>query len=98
MYPSIGQIIGFLALVIIMSAIAIMLNKRIEKRRMAEQQSRNRAWVKLDVQRDVSTELPPEPETEPGEQEDEHSDEGDDGGMQTRARQNGHYSESKKPG
>lgn len=94
MYPSIGQIIGFLALVIIMSAIAIMLNKRIEKRRMAEQQARNRAWVTLDVQRDAASELPPEPETGPGEQ----ADEDDDGEMQTRARQNGHYSESKKPG
>jgi hypothetical protein len=98
MYPSVGQIIGFLALVIIMSSIAIVLNKRIEKRRMAAQQARNRAWVKLDVQRDAASKLPPEPEGEAGEQDDEGGDEGEDRGLQTRARQNGHYSESKKPG
>ena len=101
MYPSIGQYIGFIVLVIIMSGVAIELNRRIEKRRMAEETKRNSTWVQLDVHQDSPDDPPPESMTgaravnDPG---DERIDEGDEHSNQMRAKQNGHYSESKKPG
>jgi hypothetical protein len=97
MYPSIAQYIGFIALVIIISGVAIMLNRHIEKRRMAEQEVRDAAWVQLDVRRDAGEEPLPSPEQE-NDPDDEPADENDDQSIQTRAKQNGHYSESKKPG
>ena len=98
MYPSVGQIVGFIALVIVMSGLAIALNRRIEKRRMAEQEARNQAWVQLDVRRDADEEPSSESESKTDEHDDEHSDEINDQSLQTRAKQNGHYSESKRPG
>ena len=98
MGPSIVQYIGFTVLVIIMSGVAMALNRRIEKRRMAAgQESRDAGWVKLDVHKDSAVEplLSPEPESEP---DDERADENDDQNLHTRAKQNGHYTESKKPG
>ncbi len=101
MSPSIAQYIGFIILVIVMSGVAIELNRRIEKRRMAEETKRNSTWVQLDVHQDSPDEPTPESMTtesavnEPG---DEHTDENDDRSIHMRAKQNGHYSESKKPG
>jgi len=101
MSPSVGQFIGFFALVIILSALAIALNRRIEKRRMAEDTLRNSTWVQLDVRRDSAEEPSPEPEGVPqaeSEPVDEHTDESSDQSLHARAKQNGHYSESKKLG
>lgn len=98
MYPSIGQIVGFIAVVIVMSGLAIVLNRRIEKRRMAEQEARNQAWVQLDVRRDADEEPSAEIESKTDDHDDERSNEINDQSLQTRAKQNGHYSESKRPG
>lgn len=100
MEPSIAQYIGFIVLVIIMGVLAMALNRRIEKRRMAaEQASRRVGWVNLNVQQESESAdeplPPPEPEIEP---EEEHADESDGQNMHTRAKQNGHYTESKKLG
>ncbi len=101
MSPNIAQYIGFIVLVIIMSGLAVELNRRIEKRRMAEETKRNSAWMQLDVHKDIPDEPSPESMTsesvvnEPG---DERTDENDDRNFHLRAKQNGHYSESKKPG
>lgn len=100
MSPGIGQYVGFIVLVVILSGVAIELNRRIEKRRMAEQTKRNSAWVQLDVHSESTDEPSPEiagaasTEIEAG---DEPADENDALSMHTRAKQNGHYSESKKP-
>ncbi len=90
MYPSVGQIVGFIALVIVMSGVAVALNRRIEKHRMADQEARNRAWVQLDIRRDATEEASSEIESKTDEQADERSDEINDQSLQTRAKQNGH--------
>ena len=97
MYPSVAQLIGFMTLVIIMSGVAILLNRRIEKRRMAEQEARNSSWVQLDVRHDAGEEPSSEAEIAPTEQDDERSDENNGQGFQERVKQNGHRSESTRP-
>lgn len=97
MYPSVAQIVGFIFLVVVMSGVAIVLNRRIEKRRMAEQAARNAEWVRLDTRRDGEHEPPPSIESTASEQGDELTDESDGQGLPARAKQNGHFSESKRP-
>ncbi len=98
MEPSIAQYIGFIVLVVIMGVLAMALNRRIEKRRMTDEQaSRGAGWVKLDVQQESADDLLPSPEPE-SEPDDEHAEENDGQNMHARAKQNGHFSESKKPG
>lgn len=101
MGPSIAQYIGFIVLVVIMSALALELNRRIEKRRMDEQKSRDSAWVQLDIRHDHVDEPPSEP-ADLADTEDkagnEPGGEDEDQSIHTRAKQNGHFTESKKPG
>jgi hypothetical protein len=107
MSPSVGQYVGFIVLVVILSGVAIELNRRIEKRRMAEETKRNSAWVQLDVHSETTDEPSPEtgsplnamsPASTEDDAGDDLADENDVQSMHTRAKQNGHYSESKKPG
>jgi hypothetical protein len=92
MNPNAVQYIGFIVAALILSWGAIELNRR--RRRKANIGSLN-TWVKLDTRRAADADDPEEalPVDDADEQED---DEQAESSIQTRAKQNGHHSESKK--
>ena len=88
MDPSTVQYAGFIVVALILIWAAIEINRRYFRRRKADMRSIN-TWVHLDAsQPDAAEDGQPAKNidaTDSGEQD-----------MQTRARQNGHYSESKR--
>lgn len=93
MNSSAVQYAGFIVAALILTWAVIEINRRYFRRRRVDARSLN-TWVHLDTGQPGVTE-----EGQPA------SDDGEDVGtadsgeqdLQTRARQNGHYSESKKP-
>ena len=83
------QYIGFIVAALILTWAVIEINRRYFRRRRTDVRSIN-TWVHLDTGQSQTTEegLPAADD-----EETENSSEQD---LQTRARQNGHYSESKK--
>ena len=91
MNSSAVQYIGFIVAVLILSWAVIEINRRYFRRRKMDVRSLN-TWVHLDTaQPDAPDDSSPTGDagTESGESSEQN--------LQTRARQNGHYSESKKP-
>ena len=82
------QYIGFIVVALILIWAVIEVNRRFERRRKIDLRS-SHTWIHLDANR---PDAPEEAQSAPG---DETPDtiEPD---LQTRARQNGHYSESKR--
>ena len=88
MNASAAQYVGFIVAALILTWAVIEINRRYFRRRRADVRSLN-TWVPLDTkQPDAAEESVPDSEND----ETDASVEQD---LQTRARQNGHYSESK---
>jgi hypothetical protein len=91
MNPNTVQYIGFIVAALILTWAVIEINRRYFRRRKADVRSLE-TWVHLDAGQPDATE-----ESLPHSNADDDSDETGERNMQTRASQNGHYSESKKP-
>ena len=91
MNPDVVQYIGFIVAALILTWGVIELNRRYFDRRKVDIGPRNTSWVNLDTHKADEPEdsLPAD---DPGEEDD---DEKAESGIQTRAKQNGHHSESK---
>jgi hypothetical protein len=90
MDPTVVQYIGFGVVILILIWATIKMSRRHSRRKKVGIEALD-IWVKMDSPHVTPTEDPP-PDTDTGERE-ETSEEG----IHTRAQQNGHYSESKKP-
>ena len=90
MDPTVVQYIGFGVVILILIWATVEMSRRHSRRKKVGMEALD-VWVKMDSSRTVSTEEPP-PDTDTEERE-EPSEEN----IHTRAQQNGHYSESKKP-
>jgi hypothetical protein len=91
MSPDIVQYVIFIIAALILSWGVIELNKRYFGRRNIDVGSLN-TWVNLDTRKADEAEDPP---PDDGAGEEEEDDEKAESGIQTRAKQNGHHSESK---
>jgi hypothetical protein len=91
MNSSTVQYIGFIVAALILSWATIEINRRYFRRRKTDARSLN-TWVHLDTGQSDAKE-----ESLPASDDDEGTEESSEQDLQTRARQNGHYSESKKP-
>jgi len=91
MNPDIVQYVVFIIAALILSWGVIELNKRYFGRRNVDVGSLN-TWTNLDTRKAGEAE---EPLPGNGADEEEEDDEKAESGIQTRAKQNGHYSESK---
>jgi hypothetical protein len=95
MNPTLAGYLGFVVAALILIWAVIEMGRRLTRRKRIDAQTLG-TWVKLDSTRNVaSEELPPA-------ENDEDDDDGDrddipERSLHTRAQQNGHYSESKKP-
>lgn len=87
---SLAQYLGFAVAALILIWAVIVINRRYFSRGRSDSQTLT-PWVSLDVQRTDETE---QAFPVAGEEDQEERDERD---LQMRAKQNGHYSESKKP-
>ncbi len=90
MDPTVVQYIGFGVVILILIWAVVEMGRRRSRRKQVGIEALD-VWVKMDSAPTVPTEDPP-PNTETDDQE-ETSEES----IYTRAQQNGHYSESKKP-
>ncbi|HKV57843.1 MAG TPA: hypothetical protein VJO32_06155 [Ktedonobacteraceae bacterium] len=91
MNSSTVQYVGFIVAALILTWAVIEINRRYSRRRKTDVRSLN-TWVHLDTaQPDAPEESLPasDASAEPADSNEQN--------LQTRARQNGHYSESKKP-
>ncbi|GAC1568778.1 MAG: hypothetical protein NVS3B14_19230 [Ktedonobacteraceae bacterium] len=91
MNPSVVQYVGFIVAVLILTWAVIEINRRYFRGRGRKVKSLN-TWIHLETGQHEATE-----ESLPAGEADEEADDTGEQSMQTRARQNGHYSESKKP-
>jgi hypothetical protein len=91
MNSSTVQYAGFIVAALILSWAAIEINRRYFRRRRGDVRSLN-TWAPLDTGQPDATE-----ESLSASDDDEDTAESGEQDLQTRARQNGHYSESKKP-
>lgn len=93
MNSSAVQYVGFIVAALILTWAVIEINRRYFRRRKVDVRSLN-TWVHLDTGQPDATEegLPARDDDE-----DTSTDNSGEQDLQTRARQNGHYSESKKP-
>ena len=93
MNPSALPYVGFIVAALILTWDAIEINRRYFRRRKVDVRTLN-TWVHLDTAQSDATEgnLPA-----PASASDEEAEHTSEQNLQTRARQNGHYSESKKP-
>lgn len=91
MNPDVVQYIGFIVAALILTWAVIELNRRYFDRRKIDIGPRNTSWVNLDTHKTDESEeaLPADVADE------EEDDEKAESGIQTRAKQNGHHSESK---
>ena len=88
--PTVVQYFGFGVVILIFIWAVVELSKRRSRRKKVGIEALNN-WVRMDSSRVASIEEPlPEPDTDDHEETSEES-------IHTRAQQNGHYSESKKP-
>lgn len=91
MNPDVVQYIGFIVAALILTWGVIELNRRYFDRRKVDIGPLKTSWVNLDTHRADEAE-----ESLPGDDaEEEEDDEKAESGIQTRAKQNGHQSESK---
>ena len=91
MNSSAVQYVGFIVAALILTWAVIEINRRYFRRRRGDVRSLN-TWVQLDTGQPGAKE-----EDLPASGDDENTDDSGEQDLQTRARQNGHYSESKKP-
>jgi len=91
MNPGAMQYVVFIIIALILSWAVIEINKRFFRRRKADIRSPG-AWAHLDTGQPDAAEG-----SLPGSDGDKETDDGGEPDGQARARQNGHYSESKKP-
>ena len=91
MNSSAVQYVGFIVAALILTWAVIEINRRYFRRRRADVRSLN-TWVHLDTGQPDAKE-----EGQPARDDDKETDDSGEQDLQTRARQNGHYSESKKP-
>ena len=91
MNSSAVQYAGFIVAALILSWAAIEINRRYFRRRRGDVRSLN-TWIHLDTGQPDATE-----ESLTASDDDEDTAESSEQDLQTRSRQNGHYSESKKP-
>jgi len=91
MNSSAVQYAGFIVAALILTWAVIEINRRYFRRRRADVRSLN-SWVQLDTGQSNASE-----ENLPASNDDEDTAESGEQNLHTRARQNGHYSESKKP-
>ncbi len=94
MNPMTAQYIGFVVVTLILIWAVIELNRRLSRRRTSERRSTQGQWIQLNARRIDDEETGPAT-PEPTESEEVFED--TDPEIHTRAKQNGHYSESKKP-
>ena len=91
MNPDVVQYIGFIVAALILTWGVIELNRRYFDRRRVDIGPRHTSWVKLDTRKADESE-----EALPGDDaDDEEDNEKAESGIQARAKQNGHHSESK---
>ena len=90
MDPTVVQYIGFGVVILILIWATVEMSRRHSRRKKVGREALD-VWVKMDSPRAVPTEEPL-PDTDTDERE-ETSEEN----VHTRAQQNGHYSESKRP-
>lgn len=96
MNPMTAQYIGFVVVALILIWAVIELNRRISRRRLNERRPTQGPWLSLNPRRVNDEEAAPvSPQPDSAESEDAFED--SDAEIHTRAKQNGHYSESKKP-
>lgn len=93
MNPMTAQYLGFVVVTLILIWAVIELNRRISRRRTSERRSTQGQWIQLNARRIDDEETGPAT-PEPAESEEVFED--NDTEIHTRAKQNGHYSESKK--
>ena len=84
------QYIAFIVAALILIWAVIEINRRYFSRRDMDTRTRN-TWVRLDANQPEASE-----EEHPATTSDDTTDGGEQDTLQTRARQNGHYSESKR--
>jgi len=90
MDPTVVQYIGFGVAILILIWAAVEMSRRYSRRKKVGMEALD-VWVKMESARAVPPEEPPpDPETDDREETSEEN-------IHTRAQQNGHYSESKKP-
>ena len=90
MNSSTVQYIGFIVAALILTWAVIEINRRYFQRRKTDIRSVN-TWVHLDTGQSEPTE-----EGIPATSDDDETESSSEQDLQTRARQNGHYSETKK--
>lgn len=93
MNSSAVQYVGFIVAALILSWAVIEINRRYFRRRRVDVRSLN-TWVHLETGQPDATE---ESLSASDGDEDKGTDKRGEQDLQTRASQNGHYSESKKP-
>ena len=95
MNPTLVGYVGFVVAALIIIWAVFEISRRFTRRKKIDAQALD-AWVKLDSTHPNSSE-----ELAPPANDDNNADDGQDDGnannLHTRAQQNGHYSESKKP-
>ena len=91
MNSSAVQYAGFIVAALILTWAVIEINRRYFRRKRGDVRSLN-TWVQLDTGQPGATE-----EGLAASGDDVNTDDSGEQDLQTRARQNGHYSESKKP-
>ncbi len=94
MNPTVAQYIGFVVIALILIWAVIELNSRISRHRENEREAARSTWVNLDTRR-ADEEREEARASSADQAESNESLEESDPGLHTRAKQNGHYSESK---
>jgi len=95
MNPSTIPYVGFIVAALILTWAAIEINRRYFRRRKVDVRTIN-TWVPLDTTQSDATEGKLSASAKDADEEADDASEHEQN-LQTRARQNGHYSESKKP-
>lgn len=90
MDPTVVQYIGFGVVILILIWATVEMSRRYSRHKKIGMQALD-LWVKMDSSRTAPTEEPP-PDIDTEEREESPEE-----NIHTRAQQNGHYSESKKP-
>jgi hypothetical protein len=95
MNPTVAGYVGFVVAALIIIWAVFEISRRFTRRKKIDAQALA-SWVKLDsTHTTASEELLPIPDDDTN--DDDEQDEIPESNLHTRAQQNGHYSESKKP-
>src|SRR5579863_6660066 len=98
MNATLAGYVGFVVAALILIWAVFEISRRFTRRKKIDAKALD-IWVKLDSTRPDNSEAEPPPAFDINEDDDDDHDQDDipDSNLHTRAQQNGHYSESKKP-